>query len=198
LDACYLVAGNLPGKLYTYVEPRQQIPEDDADALLHAGEYVFLVLGLEEAELHNYGVCPSFRAWTPPTTIPDRWTGSKVGRMLHSNTISSGLEANHLVPKEEDAWFQVHYRQLQSYGGDAQNDLNSMRNRITLRADLNAQGFDAGQFVLAPYAGKVTALFLQPTYRDLAQKHHLQQVKFPTRIIRGYLFARFAWSIFGF
>ncbi|KAJ7818136.1 hypothetical protein B0H13DRAFT_2456110 [Mycena leptocephala] len=204
LDACYVVAGNRSGKLYTHVEPRQQISEADADALLHAGEYVFVVLGSEEAELDDYGVCPSFRAWTPPTTIPDRWTGSKVvldEGVAHSSNISaavkqadgcclltrspSGIESNHLVPKEEDAWFQAHYRQLQSYGGDAQNDLNSMRNRITLRADLNAQGFDAGQFILAPYAGKITALFLQPTYRDLAQKHHLQEVKFPTRIIRA-------------
>jgi hypothetical protein len=48
LDACYVVAGNRSGKLYTYVEPRQQISETDADALLHAGEYVFVVLGSEE------------------------------------------------------------------------------------------------------------------------------------------------------
>jgi hypothetical protein len=94
--------------------------------------------------------------------------------------------------------FRFHYRVLTGYGGNPEQDLNSVRNEVALRADLSAQGFDQGLFVFVPYAEHVVAVFVRNLAQDLAHEYHLRAIDFPTRIRRGYLFIRFAWNIFKF
>ncbi|KAJ7272694.1 hypothetical protein B0H12DRAFT_1091578 [Mycena haematopus] len=111
----------------------------------------------------------------------------------------TALRASHLVPEAEEEWSKYHYRILMGYGGDPTHDLNSIRNLIALRADLDRHRFaDGPSFIFAPYAGRVVAVFTSDTAPDLAYEYHLRMVNFPSRIPRGYLFVNFAWCVFGF
>jgi hypothetical protein len=87
---------------------------------------------------------------------------------------------------------------LTGYGGDPEQDLNSVRNAVTLREDLIGQGLDQGLFLFAPYADRVVAVFANTMAHDLAHEYHLRAIDFPTRIRRGYLFIRFAWNVLKF
>ncbi|KAF7343663.1 37S ribosomal protein [Mycena sanguinolenta] len=153
----------------------------------------------------------------PPVEIFTRWLGGEAVRAPPPPNISdisaavksddevcimtgaaTALQASHIVPKAAAEWFFFHYRVLMGYGGDPDEDLNSVRNQVTLRADLNGQGIDQGLFLFAPYADRVVAVFAKTMGQDLAHEYHLRAVDFPTRIRRGYLFIRFAWNVFKF
>ncbi|KAJ7798584.1 hypothetical protein B0H14DRAFT_3492389 [Mycena olivaceomarginata] len=82
---------------------------------------------------------------------------------------------------------------------DPEQDLNSVRNEVTLCEDLNGQGLDQGLFLFVPYADRVVAaVFAKTMAQDLAHEYHLRAIDFPTRIRRGYLFIRFAWNVLKF
>ncbi|KAJ6524054.1 hypothetical protein B0H10DRAFT_2158292 [Mycena sp. CBHHK59/15] len=190
LDACFVVAGNQQGELHLYAPPQERVAGDDSDpdGLLVPGMYDFVVVQAGGELDYNYHLCGSFAAWTPPLD-------DKVCIMTGAAT---ALQASYLVPKAEAEWFFFHYRVLTGYGGDPDEDLNSVRNGVTLRADLNGQGFDQGLFLFAPYADRVVAVFAKAMAQDLAHEYHLRVVDFPTRIRRGYLFIRFAWNVLKF
>lgn len=69
-------------------------------------------------------------------------------------------------------------------------------NQASLRADLNSQGLEQGLFLFAPHGPHVVTVFLGRMGHDLAYMYHLKQVRMPMRVIRGYLFLRFAWNFF--
>ncbi|KAJ6530025.1 hypothetical protein DFH09DRAFT_1184413 [Mycena vulgaris] len=216
LDACFIVARNRAGQLLRFAAPNEQLTDDhsDVDALLEKGEYIFVVTegGWDE----NYPLCQDFAAWTPPGSIPTRWNGppatlteppasaasqvSLAVKLADGACIMTGAEtatcASHLVPKSEDQWFKQHHNTVKIYGGDGSRDLNRPCNQVTLRADLIAQGLDQGIFLFAPHGPHVVAVFLGRMGPDLAYLYHLKEVRMPTRIIRGYLFVRFAWNVF--
>ncbi|KAJ6591197.1 hypothetical protein DFH09DRAFT_196224 [Mycena vulgaris] len=219
LDACFVVAGNRPGELHLYAPPQERVAGDDSDpdGLLVPGMYHFVVVQAGGGLDYNYHLCGSFAAWTPPVEIPTRWLGGEAARAPPPPNISdisaavrsddkvcimtgaaTALQASHLVPKAEAEWFLFHYRVLMEYGGDPDQDLNSVRNEVTLRADLIGQGFDQGLFLFAPYTDRMVAVFAKTMAQDLAHEYHLRAVDFPTRIRRGYLFIRFAWSVLKF
>jgi hypothetical protein len=67
----------------------------------------------------------------------------------------------------------------------------------TVRANLNWQGIDnAGLFLWVPHGrdGDIVTLVVAHTARDLAAEFHFRRVRFPDRILRAYLFIRFAIS----
>ncbi|KAJ7025632.1 hypothetical protein C8F04DRAFT_1191212 [Mycena alexandri] len=218
LDACFVVAGNQPGELHLYALPQERVAgaDSDPDGLLVPGMYHFVVVQAGGGLDYNYHLCGSFAAWTPPVEIPTRWLGGEAARAPPPPNISNisaavksddkvcimtgaatGLQASHLVPKAKAEWFFFHYRVLAGYGGDPEQDLNSVRNEVTLRADLTGQ-FDQGLFLFAPYADRVVAVFAKIMAQDLAHEYHLRAIDFPTRIRRGYLFIRFAWNVLKF
>ncbi|KAJ6531888.1 hypothetical protein B0H19DRAFT_460649 [Mycena capillaripes] len=193
LDACSIVAGNKRGQLHRYVPPQERVAGDgsDPDALLVPGVYLFIVVQAGGALDYNYHLCASFAAWTPPVAIPDRWKGGEpddAPPAPHISNISAAvvaedkvcimtgaatcLQANHLVPKAEEAWFNFHAVVLEGYGGRPSADLNSVRNEVALRADLNSQGLDQGLFLFTPYAQHVVAVFVKPMTEDLAHEYH--------------------------
>ncbi|KAJ7899185.1 hypothetical protein B0H14DRAFT_2673999, partial [Mycena olivaceomarginata] len=82
---------------------------------------------------------------------------------------------------------------------DPEQDLNSVRNEVTLCEDLNGQGLDQGLFLFAPYADcVVAAVFAKTVAQDLTHEYHLRAIDFPTQIRRGYFFIRFAWNVLKF
>ncbi|KAF7341084.1 hypothetical protein MSAN_02094500 [Mycena sanguinolenta] len=203
LDACFVVAGNQPGELHLCAPPHERVAgdESDPDGLLVPGMYHFVVVQAGGGLDYNYHLCESFAAWAPPVEIPTRWLGGEAVRAPpppNISDISAAVKSDDECPKPQRNGFFFHYRVLMGYGGDPDEDLNSVRNQVTLRADLNGQGIDQGLFLFAPYADRVVAVFAKTMGQDLAHEYHLRAVDFPTRIRRGYLFIRFAWNVFKF
>ncbi|KAF9022092.1 hypothetical protein BDZ89DRAFT_1197463 [Hymenopellis radicata] len=216
LDACFVLAGNKQGELHLQ-QNRVAGDDSDPDALLVPGMYHFVVVQPGGALDRDYLLCESFSAWTPPVSIPARWQGGEAAIAPPLPDISdvsaavkaddkicimtgarTALQASDIVPKSEGAWFESHFNVLEGYGGEADTDLDSVRNEVALRADLNKQVFGQGLFLFVPYANDVVAVFVQDAAEDLAYEYHLRVVNLPSRIRRGYLFIRFAWNIFNF
>ncbi|KAJ7068676.1 hypothetical protein C8F01DRAFT_1247169 [Mycena amicta] len=222
LDSCSVVAYNKRGELRTKGDPPQRVVDNNSnpDGLLIPGDYVFVVVdnGVRD---EKYPLCPSFAAWKAPATLPDCWMGGKAtddtttkvkgssrtdasasakrddqGCLMTGDT--TRLQASHLLPKSEAEWFDSQADTLQAHGADADTDLDSVFNLITLRADLNGPGFDQGLFLFAPCARKIISLFVTNEGLDLAVEYHLRAVNFLQRILRIYLFSRFTWNIFQF
>ncbi|KAJ7067203.1 hypothetical protein C8F01DRAFT_1120626 [Mycena amicta] len=213
-------AGNQLGELHRYAEPRERIVGVDSnpDGLLIPGMYIFVVVRPGGELDYNYPLCASFADWTPPETIPSRWKGdepelapdtvdfvcdydtSTAVKMADEVCVVTGasncLELSLLFPQSEAAWWCYHCPQLTAYGGDPETDLNSMRNAITLRADLNEPGFEQGHFFLVPYKDCIVSMFTRAG--SLAYEYHLRAIRLPARIRRGYLFLRFVWGVFEF
>ncbi|KAJ7722666.1 hypothetical protein DFH07DRAFT_946679 [Mycena maculata] len=206
LDACRILAQNQDGYLTPYEAERTVISSEDVAALLPPHKYKFHV-----PSDPGYAICTKFRNWIPPARLPQAW-----GEMIlptdtwkdpHDNwtTLSfklkdtdtqcavtgaiSRLHPSHLVPKAEALW-------LDAAAGDAINSIDSARNIITLRADLNADTFDQGHFVIVPYASHPVACFITLGCGDPAHNHHMHRVQLPGRIRRHYLYARFVWNLF--
>ncbi|KAJ7869115.1 hypothetical protein B0H14DRAFT_3581777 [Mycena olivaceomarginata] len=223
LDACFVVAGNQPGELHLCAPPQERVAgaDSDPDALLVPGTYHFVVVQAGGYAVTGAGLqLPSLRVFCrldAACRIPTRWLGGEAARAPTPPNISNisaavkwddkvcimtgaatGLRASHLVPKAEAEWFQFHYPVLTGYGGDPEQDLDSVRNAVTLREDLKGQGLDQGLFLFAPYADRVVAVFANTMAQDLAHEDHLRAIDFPTRIRRGYLFIRFAWNVLKF
>ncbi|KAJ7451546.1 hypothetical protein FB451DRAFT_1566078 [Mycena latifolia] len=221
LDACFVVAENQRGQLIL-LDSDELVADNDSnqDALLSPGVYRFVVVQPEGGLDFNYQLCESFSSWKPPVLLPDRWKGSEATEAPRPSGLSTlsnvsaavksadracimtgattGLQASNMVPQSEADWYKQHYLMFKSYGGVPSEELNSAHNQVALRTDLCLQGLDQGHFLFAPYADRVVAVFVKSTGQDLAQEYHLREVNFPTRIRRGYLFARFAWNIFRF
>ncbi|KAF8213705.1 hypothetical protein K438DRAFT_1957061 [Mycena galopus ATCC 62051] len=106
----------------------------------------------------------------------------------------SRLNASHLIPQAESAWFEHHRLAADELDGGI--SVNNAHNVITLRADLDKPTFDEGHFVLFPYQGNVVVIFMTQGTRDLAQDFHFSAAEIPFRIFADYLYVRFAWNIF--
>ncbi|KAJ7220815.1 hypothetical protein GGX14DRAFT_695050, partial [Mycena pura] len=219
LDICYVVAGNREGELHLKTQTQERVAgkESDLDGLVTPGKYVFVVVQDEGRFDYEYDLCPCFAAWTPPVIIPERWRGGnttyKAQLVTGTTEVSyqvkfedkacivtgavSGRQSSHVIPKSEVDWVDSHFDILQMYGGEAPDrELNSALNEVSLRADLSGQGLEQALFFFVPYAKSIITLFVEEKAPDLASQYHWRQAHFPTRIRRGYLFARFAWNAF--
>ncbi|KAJ6452293.1 hypothetical protein C8R45DRAFT_1083495 [Mycena sanguinolenta] len=94
--------------------------------------------------------------------------------------------------------WEYHFPTLRGYfpGRDPFDDLNSIYNEISLRADFDAQLFDQGHFLLAPFGQKIVLVVVSAFASTLAYQQHFREVNLPTRIPREYVFIRFASNIF--
>ncbi|KAF8216461.1 hypothetical protein K438DRAFT_1953397 [Mycena galopus ATCC 62051] len=219
LEACFLVAGNKAGVLQAHSTGEGFWPaEGDEDKLLGTGDYYFWVKSGEYV-INMFSILQKL---VPPLTIPTRWAGglyragdagentvhgsgaSAAVKWLDKTCIVTGattaLQASHIVPKSEREWFGVHHQLFASLVGQSVvHHLNSARNMVSLRVDLNMQGFDQGHFVFAPYRDKMVMVCVQDTAGDLAHQYHLREIRFPRERIPGcYQFTRFAWNVFKF
>ncbi|KAJ7761940.1 hypothetical protein DFH07DRAFT_1059667 [Mycena maculata] len=202
LDACQILAGD-DGYLTAFSDETTRVPVDDLDALLPRESIAFMSR-----------MSPD---WKPPVHLPKRWNelvlpedkwidtndnfsalSSKV-KVLDARYAVTGatsrLHASHLVPRAEAAWFQQHDFDLAA-GDLSSKTVDSGRNVITLRADLNADCSERGSFSIVPYATLPVACFITLQSDDLAYKAHMHKVDLPGRIRLHFLFARFAWTIF--
>ncbi|KAJ6521353.1 hypothetical protein DFH09DRAFT_1192826 [Mycena vulgaris] len=183
-------------------------PVDEAH-LVPPGEYTYHV-----ASEPRYPICTSFRAWTPPRTVPSHWafgvmgaqelppysspsTFSDVvrasdGRCAVTGAISR-LHNSYLVPSTEEQWWE-----FWGMSGITRNlqGIHSPPNCLTMRADLNGDGMDQGHFVFAPYARTAVCVCLTSAVADFAVKYHLRAVTIPGRIHPLNAYTRFAWGIF--
>ncbi|KAJ7643895.1 hypothetical protein FB45DRAFT_1114356 [Roridomyces roridus] len=220
LDACCILGNNRRGELQLLDMPHQRVADEysDPDRLLSPGRYLFVVVTEERHPVYDYSVCSSFDYWVPPAVIPLRWKGQEPARapdlpyfspsdggevILEDDACivtgaTSCLESSHIVPATAVQWCRRNRTLLYAYGGDPLKDIKSARNVVTLRSDLDSKHMDSGLFVFAPFAGRIVPIFLKPTAGDLAYNFHMKEVGFPDRILRGYLFVRFAWDIFKF
>ncbi|KAJ7455622.1 hypothetical protein B0H11DRAFT_2322377 [Mycena galericulata] len=203
LDACFVVAGNQKGELRLYAPLQERVVggESDLDGLLVPGMYCFVVVQAGGGLDFNYPLCGSFSAWTPPVKIPTRWLG---GEAAHATTvpdisdISAAVELDDKCLKLKRNGSSSITACSRDTGGDPAEDLNSVRNEVMLRTDLNGQALNQGHFLFAPYANRVVAVFAKTKAQDLAHAYHLRAVNFPARIRRGYLSIRFAWNVLNF
>lgn len=211
LWACRILANNKNGHLqFLNTNVNLTPPADDADdkILLPPGKYTYSVPGER-----LYPVCTVFRAWHPPTVLPERWSlgtlGDEAPPASTESTCSqvvkgedrycvvtgdrSRRETCHLVPKDETPWWMYH-----NMSGLTNNKrgINSTPNCLAMRVDLNAEGMDRGYFVFAPYGSKMVCICIDDEFADFATEYHLCVVDIPKRIHPLNLYVRFAWGLF--
>ncbi|KAF9021777.1 hypothetical protein BDZ89DRAFT_1071203 [Hymenopellis radicata] len=199
MDASRIMANNLDGNLRV-LGTNDDLTPPDALSLLPPGGYEYRVLGGEV----RYPICTSFRAWQAPRVLPAHWNVTAMGAqkfpVLNGSDFSTMVKAFdrlciccHMVPKgEEDWWDNNNMIQVtQNLQG-----INSPSNCLTMRADLNGLGINAGQFVFAPYGGTAVCVCMSREFEDFAADYHLRAVKIPSRIHPMYMYARFAWNLF--
>ncbi|KAF7305010.1 hypothetical protein MKEN_01216000 [Mycena kentingensis (nom. inval.)] len=208
VDAAQIVANNAAGYLTSADAPEDRISSDDPAAQLPAGSYLFYTL--DYAQNQKYSLCGSFRAWSPPLSLPDRWNlpfdpSPAISKSVLSFTARSAdkrcmmtaeisrLQVAHLVPQAESCWWD--FRSMDAIIRTAAG-VNQLANVVTLRADLTEMGMDAGHFVFAPYNDHIVAVFLTTSQSDLAHQFHMRRVALPKRIHRHALYCRFAYNIF--
>ncbi|KAJ7461735.1 hypothetical protein B0H11DRAFT_2055790 [Mycena galericulata] len=211
-DACTVLANNASGYLTPYYSPTPVTPEG---GLLLAGNYMFHVDSIG-TRTSPYPLCSEFKSWQPVYPVHQRWTMPGMTRDVSFSTgtswsvistsvrirdrrcaitgASSRLEASHMVPQAERHWFAYHSIALRA--DDRSNNINSVNNLISLRADLNGPGFNNGHFIIYPYNGALITTSLTDGAPDLAYELHFRQVILPPRIRAEYLYIRFAWSVF--
>ncbi|KAJ7233384.1 hypothetical protein C8J57DRAFT_1729526 [Mycena rebaudengoi] len=197
LDACAVVAYNRQGELRLCDAPGERFVdgETNPDLRLHSALYTFLVKEGDHLVYNYSGPDVVIEKCTPVFGTADVSLAVKChDRCCIMTGAITGLEARYIVPESEEQWFYEHFLGLMGFGA-AQGDITSMCNAVTLRGDLNG---DAGDFLFVPYAQSVVAAFIRPTGGDLAYQYHLRPVNLPPRILRVYLFVRFAWNILEF
>ncbi|KAJ7346891.1 hypothetical protein DFH08DRAFT_205132 [Mycena albidolilacea] len=222
LDACQIIANNARGCLTLYGDQTEiAIRSDTPGGLLRPGKYHYRVPSHTDGP---YPICLKFRAWKPPVAAPQNWARERwapprtdlaavdadvVSTVAWSNLSGdvkrtdgrcavtgdrSRLNASHLIPQAESAWFKHHRPAVDELDGGI--SVHNAHNVITLRADLKKATFDDGHFVLFPYQGEMVTIFMTLGTRDLARDFHFSAAEIPVRIFADYLYARFAWSIF--
>ncbi|KAF8147312.1 hypothetical protein K438DRAFT_1944184 [Mycena galopus ATCC 62051] len=219
LDACIIVAMNRSGELQRNTAPYERVagPDSDPDTLLVPGMYRFIIVENGQFDL-TYPIHQSFEDWIPPVMLPNRWMGNQpaaddanlpdltdVNGAVKADDkkciltgATTALDASNLIPHKYKDWVIANFMKIEAYGGSASADVDSARNEIALRGDLNQDVFDRGLFVLVPYADQIISLFVLNSGRDLAQLYHLRAVDFPSRVLRGYLYLRYGWSVINF
>ncbi|KAJ7869589.1 hypothetical protein B0H14DRAFT_2571769 [Mycena olivaceomarginata] len=218
LDACFVIAKNKEGFELRLAARKRRLPfswsaPEKGIPPVSSGFCLSDIIKAHGSTITSR----SFAAWVPPPNIPSRWKGPEAtpalpppsGASATSNIstavrtedkmcvvtgAATALQASHLVPKSAEAWQSPLVEGI--WGGESSFDLHSPRNELSLRSDLNSQGLDQGLFLFAPYADRIVAVFVRHAGGDLAYKYHLQEVNMPPRIVRGYLFIRFAWNVF--
>ncbi|KAJ7287356.1 hypothetical protein C8J57DRAFT_1283647 [Mycena rebaudengoi] len=210
VHACSMLADNEPGSLY----PRQDGPQIET-VMLPPGQYVFRLEG--ETNAFKYKLRYNFNQWQPSEPPPEWLQGraseendigdctksavSERVKSLDAKCAVSGvtslrrLESAHLVPPSAGRWFKHHC--LNQKAGDTVNPtVDSPNNRMTLRAELNGQCIDQGDFCIYLFENKWRVVWMGEASHDVAYKYHMREVDLPQRIRATYLWARLAWNTY--
>ncbi|KAA8914059.1 hypothetical protein FN846DRAFT_790004, partial [Sphaerosporella brunnea] len=214
IDACRIVTGNRPGVLLpTLLSPSQfQQRAKDASLLILTGpRYYFYPIDWSDANL-QYPVCPSFSRWefdhdafdpASPRAIhhwisshpqPKR-TGDAACRL---SGFRDACESAHIIPCEQNDWFVRNGMGLysQTLQGSATNPTADVRNVVSMRRDLR-KSFDDCEFVFLPKGLDFYVHFLSPTL-DFGPLFHNRAVSaLAEDVAPAFLYARFAWALFG-
>ncbi|KAJ7070158.1 hypothetical protein C8F01DRAFT_1246294 [Mycena amicta] len=207
------LANNLEGKLHSSSEYAANEKPVEETVMLIPGEYTYVV------DKHPPGfrwpICPSFKLWKP-APAPAPWGRPEVkdednmeetnvsalqgvvkdrGRkcLLTGRTEPSVLDAAHVLPQSEEAWFAKYSYTLV---GASEYGINSANNLITLSHEVNGRIFDAGDFVLYPWKDGWIVLWTGGKCRETAFTHNFRQVAIPARIPGSLLWARLIWTAF--
>ncbi|KAF4974538.1 hypothetical protein FZEAL_8562 [Fusarium zealandicum] len=200
LTACQIIANNAfeKGQLAKDSKGKNLITGDDK--VLVERDYWFFVEGNE-----RYPVVPSFKDWEfPHDRLPSWWIapacppGSPTRRCAITNT-SYAFTWAHLIPKDEQQWFNKNGMGL--YGGGSRT-LDDQHNFLPLKADLYVC-FDQCVFALVPKLNRTQNGELSSQYvlhvldgreSEFAALYHSRPVESLVSGSREYLFARFAWA----
>lgn len=199
LTACQILANNTfeKGKLAKDDEGKEFV---DGEYLVQR-DYWFFVDG--DA---RYPIVPSFKDWEfPHDRLPSWWapTHSQAvpsRRCAVTNTIYAPTLA-HIVPKEEQQWFNKNGMGL--YGGGSRT-LDDTHNFIPLKADLYVC-FDQKVFAMVPKSmrgldGEVSNRYVLHVFdgreSEFAALYQNRPIENLSSGSREYLFTRFAWAVF--
>ncbi|UPK96256.1 hypothetical protein LCI18_007191 [Fusarium solani-melongenae] len=201
LTACQIVANNAfeKGRL-ARDDKGQDIVADDDKVLLERDYWFFL----EDDE--RYAVVPCFNDWQfPHDKLPDWWIAPTSSLGLHTKrcavtNTSYAFTWAHLIPKEEQQWFNKNGMGL--YGGGS-HSLDDQHNILPLKADLYVC-FDQSVFALVPKQHREPNGELRTEYvlhvldareSEFAALYQDRPIKCLVSGSREYLFARFAWTV---
>ncbi|KAH8930396.1 hypothetical protein BT69DRAFT_1327870 [Atractiella rhizophila] len=111
--------------------------------------------------------------------------------MMVGSSVCFCLQNAHLVPTDEVEWFQFHLQRQHNIKGPALTE--DVSNGLAMRADIHIS-FDAYEFVLAPYGGKIVPYFL--TWEEsYVSQYHLRPIALPSGISVHHLYSRFAFNV---
>jgi hypothetical protein len=174
--------------------------------------------------LEPYPVVPTFSDWEfPHDKLPKYWQRCVIPKVpdheiarpgagaLLSRDIScritahrEGTENAHLVPGSECSWFNQN--QMASYTSTLfePEPINNHRNAILLRSDIHTL-FDSKRCTIIPKGPSpdgerplfVVHTFVNEAPSEVVQLYHNVAVQPLSGVAVEYLFARFAWTIFG-
>ncbi|KAI8680351.1 hypothetical protein NCS57_00315600 [Fusarium keratoplasticum] len=201
LTACQIVANNAfeKGRL-ARDDKGQDIVADDEKVLLERDYWFFI----EDDE--RYAVVPCFNDWQfPHDKLPDWWIAPTSSLGLHTKrcavtNTSYAFTWAHLIPKEEQQWFNKNGMGL--YGGGS-HSLDDQHNILPLKADLYVC-FDQSVFALVPKQHREPNGELRTEYvlhvldareSEFAALYQDRPIKCLVSGSREYLFARFAWTV---
>ncbi|KAH8890487.1 hypothetical protein GQ53DRAFT_177621 [Thozetella sp. PMI_491] len=189
LLACQIIAGNaFTGYLVDEQHERVLV---GLDGVLLGNTYYFVIDGQD-----NYAIIPSFQDWEYPHSYNSslQWPGIQEG--IDSNhcaitRYTSALEKAHLVPREEQAWFNQNG--MRAYGGDTEpNNIDTPSNLISIRADLHTL-FDQRWFVVFPCPEYRVYVIQQRASRIVNDIHDVPVCL--SGVVAPFLFTRFAWAV---
>ena len=211
--SCAIIAGNAWDGYFT-TSVAGPVVEMGDNQLLREKDYYFHVPSSGDGP---YPIYPSFEHWQfPHESLPPSWYSGVTQAPQLFNVSSSnlstaiigrdrscqvtgyhdGLEAAHLCPRSELAWFSNN--EMARYNLNQQLAIkdftNDISNVIALRADVY-RVFDAGGFVIVRKNSNWVVHFLNST-TDLGRIYQNIAIDLSSDISPHFLLARFAWAVF--
>ncbi|KAF5019789.1 hypothetical protein F66182_8158 [Fusarium sp. NRRL 66182] len=209
LTACQIIANNAFGEGWLARDEKGKDRVRADEKVLMQRDYWFFMDGGEE----RYSIVPSFKDWQfPHDRLPDWWVAPSATQGLHNKrcaitNTSYAFTWAHLIPREEQAWFNKNGMGV--YGGGS-HTIDDPHNILPLKADLYVC-FDQSVFALIPKGNdcvspngvenapnKYLLHVLDGRESEFTALYHNRPVESLVEGSREYLFARFAWSVFSY
>lgn len=224
-DACAIIAGNRHEGWLTD-SPRGDPLIYESDALLPAGDYWYHlpapIMEEDDSNSTSASVCRwpvvfSFKNWQFPDRLPSAWTtvvqrfsASPVGPPSTYSTVvrardrycritnhSTATEVAHLCPEQEKVWYLQNsmFRYNSNHSLNHRVILNDTNNLMLLRSDLH-KAFDDRLFFLYPKRDSFVVHAMEYV-EDIVPLYHNTRTHPITYCRPQFIYARFAWTIFG-
>ncbi|KAH8743339.1 hypothetical protein F5883DRAFT_441084 [Diaporthe sp. PMI_573] len=205
--ACAILANNAWEGYLTADEPTgTRIPIDDPERVLINNRYYFHHPSYPASD-PKYPIVADFQSWEFPSQLPSYWHSLVIpprepllqppqccvvtGRHIP-------LESAHLVPVNQTFWFNTNSmdRFQQQTGQENINWINQPDNKCLLTKDLHALS-GQGYLVFVPRPSLVNYILRPNPFHELVDLYHLRSLEPIQGIPPEYIFAHFAYSIFG-